>query len=98
MPIVLRGAQAEEDLIQIWSYVAMENPAAADRLLDKMEQKWELVATQPRVGAAREDIGTGIRSIVVGEYLTFYRPIPDGIEVLRVLHGRRDVKRAYFKS
>jgi toxin ParE1/3/4 len=44
----------------------------------------------------REDIGAGIRCIVVGEYLIFYRPIADGIEIMRVLHGRRDIQQAYF--
>ncbi len=96
MPIVLRGAQAEEDLIEIWSRIAMENPGAADRLLDRIEKRWGLVATQPRIGVARNDIGADIRCIVVGEYLTFYRPVTDGIEVIRVLHGRRDIQRAYF--
>lgn len=96
MPIVLRSAQAEEDLIGIWSYVARENPAAADRLLDRIEQRWELTATQPRIGIARDDIGTDIRSIVIGEYLTFYRAIADGIEVMRILHGRREIQQAYF--
>jgi toxin ParE1/3/4 len=96
MPIVLRGAQAEQDLIEIWSRIAADNPTAADRLLDRIEERWELVATQPRIGVAREDIGAGIRCVVVGEYLTFYRPIADGIEVMRVLHGRRDVQQAYF--
>jgi toxin ParE1/3/4 len=36
-----------------------------------------------------------LRSSPVGSYLVFYLPLPDGIEVIRVLHGSRDLDRLF---
>ncbi len=88
---VRKSARAEEDLIEIWLYVAAENEAAADRLLDRFEARWELLATQPYSGMERTDIAAGIRHVVLGEYLTFYRIAEDHVQILRVLHGKRDI-------
>ncbi len=88
---VWRSADAEEDLIAIWLHIAGDNPRAADRMLDRIDQRWNLLATQPYSGPARTDIAPGIRHLVIGPYLTLYRVHPDHIEILRVLHGRRDL-------
>jgi len=53
--------------------------------------QWELLATQPRSGAERDDVLPGIRHKVSGQYITFYRTEGDGILILRVLHGKRDL-------
>jgi plasmid stabilization system protein ParE len=45
MILVRRSARAEEDLIEIWSYIAQQNSRAADQLLDRLQQRWELLAT-----------------------------------------------------
>lgn len=89
--MIRRSGQAEEDLISIWLSIALDNGAAADRLLDRFDRRWELLATQPFSGMARNDLGEDIRHLVVGSYLTFYRVTPAGIDILRVLHGRRDI-------
>ncbi|MER8976122.1 MULTISPECIES: type II toxin-antitoxin system RelE/ParE family toxin [unclassified Mesorhizobium] len=44
---IIRTANAEEDLIAIWLHVAQDNEAAADRLLDRIEARWQQVATYP---------------------------------------------------
>lgn len=44
MPLVRRTAQADEDLIDIWVYIAQDNPDAADHLLDEFEKKFALLA------------------------------------------------------
>lgn len=90
LPIV-RNARAEEDLITIWLHVARDSEAAANRLLDRIEARWQQLATYPYSGAPRDDIAPGIRHLIVGEYLTLYRVGEDAIEIVRVLHGRRDI-------
>lgn len=92
MPVVRRTAQAEEDLIEIWIYIAQDNPAAADRLLDNFDSKFSLLAEQPALGPAREDIAPGLRYLPVGNYLILYRIIDGGIEVVRVVQGARNWK------
>lgn len=88
---VRKSSHAEEDLIGIWLYVAEHNAGAADRLLDRFEVRFELLATQPRSGVARDDLGRGVRQVVVGEYLAFYVIQGSAVEILRVLHGRRRI-------
>ncbi|QDC00067.1 type II toxin-antitoxin system RelE/ParE family toxin [Mesorhizobium sp. 8] len=88
---VRHSALAEDDLIEIWLYVATENPDAADRLLDRFERRIRLLATQPLSGVARDDLGREIRQVVVGNYLLLYRVEGDDILIPRVLHGRRDL-------
>ena len=89
MPLVQRTAQADEDLIDLWVYIAQDNPDAADNLLDELENKFALLAGQPRLGAARSDIAPGLRHFPVGNYLILYREIDPGIKVVRVVHGAR---------
>ncbi|MCC5977848.1 MAG: type II toxin-antitoxin system RelE/ParE family toxin [Salinarimonas sp.] len=93
MPSITRTRRAEEDLIGIWLSIAADNPDAADRLLDAFEARWQHLLSHPWSGIARDDIASGIRHLVIGQYLTFYRVLDDGIEIVRVLHARRNVAR-----
>lgn len=56
MPTIQRTAQAEEDLIDIWLYIAHDDIRAADRFLDEIEEKSLLLADQSSLGPARPDI------------------------------------------
>ena len=89
MAVVQRTAQTEEDLIDIWVYIAQDNPSAADRLLDDLDTKCLLLAENPRLGPSRPDIAPELRYFPVGNYLILYREIAQGIEVVRVTHGAR---------
>ncbi|NDK54223.1 type II toxin-antitoxin system RelE/ParE family toxin [Rhizobium laguerreae] len=88
---VIRTNRADEDLIEIWSYKAVDNISAADRVLDAIEARWDNLARHPYSGVARDDIAPGIRHLVSGEYLTLYRLRGGAIEIVRVLHGRRKI-------
>jgi toxin ParE1/3/4 len=90
---ILRTDRADEDLIAIWANIAADNPTGADRVLDAIERRWQQLAQHPLSGRARDDIAAGIRHLVVGRYLTLYRVTGDGIEIVRVLHGRRRIDR-----
>ncbi|TPK79952.1 type II toxin-antitoxin system RelE/ParE family toxin [Mesorhizobium sp. B2-4-12] len=89
---ILRNARAEDDLITIWLHIARDNEAAADRLLDRIEARWQQLAAYPFSGAPRDDIAPGTRHLVVGDYLTLYCVSGDAIEILRVLHGHRKIE------
>jgi len=88
---ITQTARAEQDLEEIWFYIAVDNVGAADALLDEFDNSCRLLATQPKMGRAREELASGLRSFPVRRYVVFYRPLVDGIEVVRVLHGARDV-------
>jgi toxin ParE1/3/4 len=84
------SALAEQDLDEIWSYVAEDAaPATADRLIDAIIDRFELLAEQPRMGRLRPEFGEGVRSFTVENYVIYYRHERD-VVVARVLHGRRD--------
>jgi toxin ParE1/3/4 len=68
---------------------------AADRLLRRIDAKLELYAQNPGMGRARDNLAAGLRSFPVGRYLIFYQVVPDGIELVRVLHGARNYKRMF---
>ena len=92
MSKVFRRPQAEIDLIEIWIYIAEDNQAAADALLDSINEKCLALAESSLMGRARDELLAGIRSFPVGNYVIFYEPIEGGIDVLRVLHGARDIQ------
>jgi toxin ParE1/3/4 len=91
MSAVQRTSLANEDLVGIALRIAEANPAAANTWLDTVEQKCRLLATIPEMGRLRPELAPELRSWVVGEYIIFYRPILDGILLVRVLHGSRDL-------
>lgn len=86
-----RTARAEDDLVDIWLYIADENPDAADRLLEEIDRNCALLAENPRLGRARPDIAPGLRYLPTGNYLILYRLLANGIEVVRVVHGARQL-------
>lgn len=55
------------------------------------------MAAQPNMGRGRDELTEGLRSLPVGRYVIFYRHIPGGVEIIRVLHGSRDLD-AIFHS
>ncbi len=72
-------------------YIARSDPDAADRLIDRIEEICEGLAAFPYLGRARSDLAANLRSFIHRSYVIFYRPLPDGIELVRVLHGARDL-------
>jgi toxin ParE1/3/4 len=75
----------------ISAYVATDNGKAADELLDRFGRVFEMLVQNPQAGRRRPDLGQNLRSFPVGRYIIIYAPVPDGIEVVRVIHGRQDI-------
>ena len=89
---------AERDLDEIWSYVAEgASPETADRLIDVIVERFELLSEQPRIGRLRPEIGEGVRSFIVESYVIYYRH-NDDVLIARALHGRRDQAAAWSTS
>ena len=72
-------------------HIAQENPDAADRLLDSIDDRCAPLAQFPSLGTRRDALLPNLRSLPVGHYCIFSLPIPDGIEGVRVLPGMRDI-------
>ncbi len=91
MPQVFRRPLAEADLDDIWWCIAQDNSDAADMLLDKIEERLQTLAQFPNMGINRDELMTSLRSLPIGNYMIFYLPLDDGIEVVRVLSGMREI-------
>ncbi|MEM9998110.1 MAG: type II toxin-antitoxin system RelE/ParE family toxin [Bacteroidota bacterium] len=87
--------RATKDLDDIWYFIAREDVAAADRMIDAIRARCELAALFPHSGQRQDHLLTYLRRVIVGPYLVFYLPVPDGISVLRILHGKRDIDRLF---
>ena len=92
MARVLQRPQAEADLDDLWEHIAEANPDAADKVLDAIAERCTLLAQFPMLGTSRDELFPALRSLAVGSYVIFYLPLDDGIDVIRVLHGRRDIE------
>ena len=91
MPAYRITDQAEDDLFGIALHIAQDDAAAAERFIDRIHQKCQMLAEQPGMGPKREELASGLRSLRMGNYLIFYRTVSDGVEVVRVLSGYRDL-------
>jgi toxin ParE1/3/4 len=83
--------QAELDVTSIWTFIADDNARAADALIDRIDKTAEMLAETPLAGRARPELGSKLRSFPVEKYVIFYVPVPDGIEIVRVMNGRQDI-------
>src|SRR2546430_1715605 len=89
--------QADQDLTEISEYIGARNPIAAKRFLKSLKKTFETLAVMPGLGAAWES--TTVPDLRFWpltryrNYVVFYRPIANGVEILRVVHGAQDYPR-----
>ena len=98
MPRVVLTRKSRSDLVEILLYVRRDNPRAARRLLDTIHDKLNLLAEFPGLGQPCDDLARLLRSFPIGNYVLFYRRMKDGIQLVRVLHGRRDLRQVFRKK
>ena len=77
------------DLDDIWLHVALDDPAAADRLIDRIVRRCQGLADHPRLGPTRPEIAPEARGLAIGDYLVLYRVDGVDAEIVRVVHGAR---------
>jgi toxin ParE1/3/4 len=88
---ILRTPEAIADLDDIWDYIARDNPAAADGMLDELNDRFELLSDNPEIGELQPKLADGAyRRFTCRNHVIYYRPLKEGIVLVRVLHGARD--------
>jgi toxin ParE1/3/4 len=86
--------EAKADLKDIWYDIARRcDEATAERMTITILTKCRSHAQYPETGRSREEWAPGVRSFPVRPYVVIYRPVQDTIQVLRILHGRRNLDR-----
>ena len=91
MASAIRSPESERDIDEIAYLIGSDNYGAMVRWLFEVQRSFQLLAEFPGLGPARPELRPDLRSFPIGSYLIFYRPIPGGVEIVRVLHGRRDL-------
>lgn len=91
MLTLIQSPEAEEDLIDIWLYIAEDQPVNANRFLDRLNDAILLLAQTPNLGSDRPELLQDIKVFPVDRYNIYYRIKTDMLEVVRVLSASRDV-------
>lgn len=94
MPQVHYSASAAQDLVEHSDFIARDKPVAAYDWVNQIESTCQVLAENPNIGQARRSHGFGdCRSFTQGNYVIFFRAVANGIEVIRIVRGERDLDR-----
>jgi toxin ParE1/3/4 len=93
MAEVRRTPQAETDMEEILQYLNQNNPVVAERLATTFHEKGQALAQFPEMGRLRPEIAPNLRSTLVKPYVSFYPLDGDVVQIVRILHGKRDLRR-----
>lgn len=86
------SSDALADLSEIWAYYAeIAGQPTADKIVRDIGEKSRFIEAYPFGGRTRDEIRRGLRSIAASPYVVFYRAEEETAEIVRVLHGRRDI-------
>jgi toxin ParE1/3/4 len=94
---ILRTETALQDLDEQARFIQRDSPNAAIRFLAAADASFQRLATMPELGQRQSFGRTELAGLRVWQirtfenYLIFYRPVEGGIEIVRVLHGARDL-------
>jgi toxin ParE1/3/4 len=95
---VEKSPEAERDLAEIWHFIALDSIGAADGVIETIDEKMVLLSEWPFAGRERDEYLPGLRSIGAGKYLLFYQVRGETVQVIRVVHGSRDLPTVFGKK
>jgi toxin ParE1/3/4 len=86
--------RAQADLDEIWDYTAEHwDTDQADRYIREIQRAIEIVASDPQRGRPCDHIRPGYRRYPAVSHILFFRVVPGGIDIVRILHQRMDFER-----
>jgi toxin ParE1/3/4 len=97
MSRVLIRSEALLDLDDIFDYIADDSPDRAIAFIQKLHGQIEKLAATPGMGRRRDELLSDLRGMAYGNYMIFYFPTNDGIDVVRVINGARDIEAIFQK-
>ena len=104
MPKFILDPVAENEIWDIWLYIAHDNPEAANRVMLAAYETFQLIADSPNIGKKRHFRRRQVKDLRswhvsgFGRYQIFYRTIPGGIQVVHVCHSARDIEALFSKA
>ena len=91
--IVLPAARL--DLIDIGDFIALDNPRRAVSFIAEIEMKMMEIAEHPGSFPMRRELHEGLRAARHGRYLIFFLEASREVQIVRVLHGARNLPQAF---
>ncbi|HLG84707.1 MAG TPA: type II toxin-antitoxin system RelE/ParE family toxin [Bradyrhizobium sp.] len=85
--------RARSDLLDIYGYLAERSPAAAERIMARLSQRFDELREFPLSGRDRSEFGPSLRSLLIDGYGAFYLVEADRVVIVRALDGRGDIER-----
>jgi toxin ParE1/3/4 len=92
MSRVLIRSEALLDLDDIFDYIADDSPDRAIAFIQKLHSQIEKLAATPGMGRRRDELLPNLRGMAYGNYMIFYFPMNNGVDVVRVINGARDIE------
>ena len=86
--------EAEAELDDAWIHIARDSGSidVATRVVEKISERFWLLARYPFIGRQRDDLRSGLRSFAADQYVILYRVVEnDLVFILHVVHGSRDM-------
>ena len=83
--------RAKDDLLEIWEFIADHDEIAADRYIDHLRDRALELLHFPELGRVRNEILSGLRSLLARNHLLFYKIEGEEVQILRILHGSIDL-------
>ncbi|NKM57611.1 type II toxin-antitoxin system RelE/ParE family toxin [Rhizobium anhuiense] len=91
--------RAEKDLLDIYEFIASDNPLAAIEFIRRLKQVCHGLEDMPEGGAPREDFAPGVRILVLERRVTIaYRIVKDRVQVLRLFYAGRNTPSAFREN
>ena len=88
-------SEAQDDLLGIALRIAERSPGRALTYVDEIEYHCRRIADFPLAGSPRPKWGDGIRIVIHGNYIAVYRVRDDAVQILRVVHGARNLDQLF---
>ena len=98
MPRILRTRQSREDYVSIEDYIAQSSPQNAALISRLFDERLQMLASNNLMGRPRPELAPNLRSWNVHRFVLFYRPIDDGVMLIRVLHASMDITPRFFPA
>jgi len=98
MPQYTISPQAISDLEEIIDYFKERNVEAGDRLLNEFSKKCRYLTQFPLIGRNYFQIRSYLRGVPMQNYIIFYRVIDDGLEIMRVIRGDRNLEAMFEQN
>jgi toxin ParE1/3/4 len=89
---------ASRDLSEISDYFLEQSIEAGDRFVEGFGKKCQHLAEFPYLGRSYDQFAPGLRGIPLMDYIIFYQIVGEGIEILRVISGYRNLQTVFNQN